>query len=57
VGAGSTTDSVRVAWVLPPVLVAVTTYGAAAARTVGVPVIAPVPVSRDSPAGSAGVTR
>ena len=42
--------------VLPPVLLAVTVYVAELVMAVGVPLIAPVEESRESPAGSPGET-
>ena len=42
--------------VLPPVLVAVTVYVAEDVTAVGVPLMAPVEESRESPAGSDGET-
>ena len=42
--------------VLPPVLVAVTVYVAEDVTAVGVPLMAPVEVSSDNPAGREGDT-
>ena len=47
---------VKVALLLPPALVAVTVYVAVAVTAVGVPVITPVLVLNDKPAGSEGLT-
>ena len=51
-----TTVSVNVAVVLPDVLVAVIVYVVAVCVTVGVPVIRPVVVLNDTPAGSVPVS-
>ena len=50
------TSMVTSAVVLPPVLVAVTVYVAELVMAVGVPLMAPVDVSSDSPAGRDGDT-
>jgi len=55
-GAISLTTMVTVAVSLPPVLVAVIVYEAEDVTAVGVPLMAPVVVSRDNPAGSDGDT-
>jgi len=55
-GATSLTTMVTLAVSVPPVLVAVIVYDAEDVIAVGVPVIAPVEVSRDKPAGSDGDT-
>ena len=47
---------VKIALLLPPALVAVTVYVAVAVTAVGVPVITPVLVFNDKPAGSDGLT-
>ena len=54
-GAATSTSMVMVVVALPPVLLAVTVYVVDELRTLGVPEIAPVAVSKDSPAGSVGV--
>ena len=56
VGATSLTTIVIVAVSVPPVLVAVIVYEALEVTAVGVPLIAPVDVSRDKPAGRDGET-
>ena len=50
------TTMVRSAVVLPPVLLAVTVYVADEVTAVGVPLMAPVEESRESPEGSEGET-
>ena len=50
------TTMVTLAVSVPPVLVAVIVYDAEDVTAVGVPLIAPVEVSRASPAGSDGET-
>ena len=50
------TTMVMVAVSVPPVLVAVMVYEAEDVTTVGVPLMAPVVVSSDKPAGSDGDT-
>ena len=55
-GATSLTTMVTSAVVLPPVLLAVTVYVAEEVMLVGVPLIAPVEESIDSPAGREGET-
>ena len=55
-GAISLTTMVMVAVSVPPVLVAVIVYDAVEVTAVGVPLISPVEVSRDKPAGSDGDT-
>ena len=50
------TSMVTSAVVLPPVLLAVTVYVAELVMAVGVPLMAPVEESRESPAGSPGET-
>ena len=55
-GATSFTTMVTSAVVLPPVLVAVMVYVAEEVMAVGVPEIAPVEVSRESPFGREGET-
>ena len=55
-GAMSLTTMVTSSVVLPPVLVAVTVYVAEDVTAVGVPLMAPVEESRESPAGSDGET-
>ena len=55
-GATSLTTMVMVAVSVPPVLVAVMVYEAEDVTTVGVPLMAPVVVSSDKPAGSDGDT-
>ena len=55
-GATSLTTMVKVAVSVPPVFVAVTVYDAEEVMAVGVPEIAPVEVSRVTPAGSDGET-
>ena len=50
------TTMVMVAVAVPPVLVAVMVYEAEDVTTVGVPLMAPVVVSRAKPAGSDGET-
>ena len=55
-GAMSLTTIVIVALSLPPVLVAVIVYVAEEFTPVGVPLMAPVEVSSDNPAGSDGET-
>ena len=55
-GAMSLTTIVILAVSVPPVLVAVIVYDALEVTAVGVPLIAPVDVSRDKPAGSDGET-
>ena len=46
----------RLAVVLPPLLVAVTVYAVAGDPAVGVPEMAPVAASSESPGGSGGAT-
>ena len=55
-GAISLTVIVRLALSVPPVLVAVIVYVAEDVTAVGVPLIEPVDVSRDRPAGGDGAT-
>ena len=55
-GAISLTVMVMLAVSVPPVLVAVMVYDAEDVTVVGVPLIAPVDVSSDNPAGSDGDT-
>ena len=55
-GATSLTTMVTSAVVLPPVLLAVTVYVAEEVMLVGVPLMAPVEESSDSPAGREGET-
>ena len=55
-GAISLTTMVTLAVSVPPVLVAVIVYDAEDVTAVGVPLIAPVEVSSDKPAGSDGDT-
>ena len=55
-GAISLTTIVILAVSVPPVLVAVMVYTAEDVTAVGVPLIAPVEVSRANPAGSGGDT-
>jgi hypothetical protein len=55
-GATSLTTMVMLAVPLPPVLVAVIVYEALEVTAVGVPLMAPVEVSSDKPAGSDGET-
>ena len=55
-GAISLTVMVMLAVSVPPVLVAVMVYDAEDVTAVGVPLIAPVDVSSDNPAGSDGDT-
>ena len=55
-GATSLTTMVTSAVVLPPVLLAVTVYVAEEVMLVGVPLMAPVEESSDSPAGRDGET-
>ena len=55
-GATSLTAMVMVAVSVPPVLVAVMVYVAEEVTAVGVPLMAPVVVSRDNPVGSDGDT-
>ena len=55
-GAMSLTTMVILAVSVPPVLVAVIVYVADDVTAVGVPLIEPVDVSRDKPAGSDGDT-
>ena len=50
------TTMVSVAVSVPPVLVAVTVYVAEEVTAVGVPLMSPVEVSSDKPAGSDGET-
>ncbi len=50
------TTMVMLAVSVPPVLVAVMVYEALEVTAVGVPLMAPVVVSRDNPAGSDGET-
>ena len=50
------TTMVMVAVAVPPVLVAVMVYEVEDVTAVGVPLMAPVVVSRDKPAGSDGDT-
>ena len=56
VGATSLTTMVMLAVSVPPVLVAVIVYVAEEVTAVGVPLMAPVEVSSDNPAGSDGDT-
>ena len=56
VGAMSLTTMVTLAVVLPPVLLAVTVYVVEEETTEGVPEMAPVEESNDSPVGSEGET-
>ena len=56
VGGTSLTTIVMLAVPVPPVLVAVIVYEAEDVTAVGVPLMAPVVVSRDNPAGSDGDT-
>ena len=56
VGGTSLTTIVMLAVPVPPVLVAVMVYEAEDVTAVGVPLMAPVVVSRDNPAGSDGDT-
>ena len=56
VGASSLTTMVSVAVSVPPVLVAVMVYDAEDVTAVGVPLMSPVEVSSDKPAGSDGET-
>ena len=51
-GAATLTVMVTMAVALPPVLVAVTVYDVEDEMTVGVPLMAPVDVSKERPAGS-----
>ena len=55
-GAISLTTMVTLAVSVPPVLVAVIVYDAEDATAVGVPLMEPVEVSSDKPAGSDGDT-
>ena len=55
-GATSLTTMVMLAVSVPPVLVAVIVYEAEDVTSVGVPLMAPVVVSNDRPAGSEGET-
>jgi hypothetical protein len=55
-GVASFTTMLRVAVSLPPVLVAVMTYCAEEVIAVGVPLMIPVEVSREIPAGRVGDT-
>ena len=55
-GAMSLTTMVTLAVSVPPVLVAVIVYDAEVVTAVGVPLMAPVEVSSDKPAGSDGDT-
>ena len=55
-GAISLTTMVTLAVSVPPVFVAVIVYDAEDVTAVGVPLIAPVEVSSDKPAGSDGDT-
>ena len=55
-GAISLTTMVMLAVSVPPVLVAVIVYDAEDVTAVGVPLMAPVEVSSDKPAGSDGET-
>jgi phage-related protein len=55
-GAISLTTMVTLAVSVPPVLVAVIVYDAEVVTAVGVPLMAPVEVSSDKPAGSDGDT-
>jgi len=55
-GAMSLTTMVTLAVSVPPVLVAVIVYEAEDVTSVGVPLMAPVVVSNDKPAGSDGET-
>ena len=56
VGGTSLTTMVMLAVSVPPVLVAVMVYEALEVTAVGVPLMAPVVVSNDKPAGSDGET-
>ena len=56
VGGTSLTTMVMLAVSVPPVLVAVIVYDALEVTAVGVPLMAPVVVSSDNPAGSDGDT-